>query len=140
MCIPYLSTVCVVGIGRVQHRSVLDQRVHLLVHDVEVTVVAKLEGSLQGEAIHPGEHSVKEVTGDVQALIASPQLHHVTVRTGGERKCSVRTGRENSTFLPNVQSLQMVLEWTKSTWDPLPCSYNTHSFFVQLPNILHKLN
>lgn len=50
--------------------------------DVEVTGVAKLEGSCQGECIHPSEDSIKEVTGYVETLITPPQLHHVTAGAG----------------------------------------------------------
>lgn len=50
--------------------------------DVEVTGVAKLEGSCQREGIHPGEDSIKEVAGNVETLIAPSQLHHVTAGAG----------------------------------------------------------
>lgn len=50
--------------------------------DVKVTGVAKLEGSRQREGIHPGEDGVKEVAGNVETLIAPPQLHHVTAGAG----------------------------------------------------------
>ena len=55
-------------------------------HDVEVTVVPKLEGPGQGEGVHPGEDGVKEVTGDVEAVVAPAQLHHVTVEAKDRRK------------------------------------------------------
>lgn len=50
--------------------------------DVEVTGVTKLEGSCQREGINPGEDRIKEVAGNVEALIAPSQLHHVTARAG----------------------------------------------------------
>ncbi len=50
--------------------------------DVEVTGITKLEGSRQREGINPGEDSIKEVTGNVEALIAPSQLHHVTAGAG----------------------------------------------------------
>lgn len=50
-------------------------------HDVEVTVVSKGERPCYGEGIHPGKHSIKEVTGNVEALIPLAKLHHITVIT-----------------------------------------------------------
>lgn len=46
--------------------------------DVEVTGVVELEGSNQGERIHPSKDGIKEVAGDVETLVAPSQLHHVT--------------------------------------------------------------
>lgn len=66
-----------VGIRGVQDGRVLRQGIHLLVQDVEVAGVVELEGSREGEGIHPSEDGVKEVAGDVEALIAPSQLHHV---------------------------------------------------------------
>lgn len=46
--------------------------------DVEVAGVVELEGSGEGEGIHPSKNGIKEVAGDIKALIAPSQLHHVT--------------------------------------------------------------
>lgn len=54
--------------------------------NVEVTSVTKLEGSRKREGIHPGEDSIKEVTGNVEALVAPPQLHHVTAGAAEHKK------------------------------------------------------
>lgn len=74
----YLGTVGVVGVRRIQHCRVLDQRVHLFVQYVEVTSVVELERTRHRKSVHPGEYGIEEVAGNVEALISSPQLHHVT--------------------------------------------------------------
>ena len=53
--------------------------------DVEITGITKLEGACHREGVHPGEDSVKEVAGNVEALIAPPQLHYVTAGAGEQR-------------------------------------------------------
>lgn len=81
-CQSYLSAIGVVGIRWVQHSCVLDKWIHFFVQDVKVTGVTKQEGPCQRKGLHPGEDSVKEVAGNVEALIPPSQLHHVTAWTG----------------------------------------------------------
>lgn len=61
--------------------------------NVEVTSVTKLEGSRKREGIHPGEDSIKEVTGNVEALVAPPQLHHVTAGAAEHKEADFKLGR-----------------------------------------------
>lgn len=75
----HLGTIGVINIRWVQHSCVFDKRLHLFMQDVEVTRVTQLERPYERKGIHPGEDCIKKVTGDVEALIASSQLHHVTV-------------------------------------------------------------
>lgn len=77
-----------VRIRGVQDGCVIGQRIHLLVQDVEVAGVVQLEGSGEREGVHPSKDGVKEVAGDVEALIAPSQLHHVAAGAGEAKRSS----------------------------------------------------
>lgn len=64
--------------------------------DVEVTGVTELEGSCKREGVHPGENRVKEVTGDVETLIAPPQLHQVAAGAEEEHKEQLKHQQSHS--------------------------------------------
>lgn len=97
----YLCAIGVIGVGRIQHGGIFDKRIHLLVQYVEVAGVAQLKGSRQGEGVHPSEGRAKKVAGNIQTLIAPPQLHHVAARTGGaEKRHTLRLPPRPSPALP----------------------------------------
>lgn len=56
--------------------------------DVEVAGVVQVEGSRQGECVHPSKDGAKEVAGDVETLVAPSQLHHVAAGAGGAEQSS----------------------------------------------------
>lgn len=46
---------------------------------MEVAGVVEPKRSCERKGIHPGEDGIEEVAGNVEALVAPSQLHHVTV-------------------------------------------------------------